>query len=466
MKQKVLSEKQDANAKLGLMENFGNTPADRPYFANICDNPLTGAFDKKAVVHAGLGGRPVAKDDTAGLWYSLSQVRRKGKTVAYIHIPFCETRCLYCGFFANPARKEDLSVYARALIREMEADQDTPLVASGPVHAVYLGGGTPTALAAKDLKAVLDAVQRCLPLANDCEITVEGRVLDFTDEKMDACIQGGANRFSIGVQTFDDKIRSGLGRVAVREKILDRLTALKEKDQAAVIIDLIYGLPGQTMAHWKEDIRTFLDLDLDGVDLYQLIRFPGGALDKAAKGGRFSVLAGLSDRAAMFERGVDLMTRARYRRLSVSHWGRAFRERNLYNLAMKEKATCLAYGSGAGGNVNGHMVFQEGKLSAYLKLAGETKPVTRILAPPANESLIRRISGDLELGRMDLRRNGMELGLDLEGFYSPLLNQWENAGLVSMDKGWVTLTLAGQFWQTNLAQGMIDYFSETRAGQA
>lgn len=465
MKHHARSGMPDANAKLDLMETVGNNPGDRPYFANICDNPLTGAFDKKAVVHAGLGGRPVVGTKTAGVWQALSRTRRMGKTVAYIHIPFCETRCLYCGFFANPARKDDLSAYTKALVREIEADRDTPLVQSGPVHAVYLGGGTPTALSATDIRTVLDTVQRCLPLANDCEITVEGRILDLTDDKIDACIAGGANRFSIGVQTFDDKIRSGLGRVAVREKVLGRLAALRNRDQAAVIIDLIFGLPGQTMAHWKEDIQTFLDLGLDGVDLYQLVRFPGSALDQAARDGRFSVLADQAGRAAMFERGVALMTRARYRRLSVSHWGRAFRERNLYNLAMKEKAACLAYGSGAGGNVNGHMIFLDGNLPAYLKAVGNTKPVTRIMTPSPHDALIRRISGSLELGRMDLRQNGRELGLDLEAIYAPLLRQWKTAGLVLLTDGWVTLTLAGQFWQTNLAQGMIDYFTDA-AGDA
>ncbi|WP_319576888.1 heme anaerobic degradation radical SAM methyltransferase ChuW/HutW [uncultured Desulfobacter sp.] len=460
MKQKISTAQQDANAKLKLLETFGDTSFDHHYFAEICDNPLTGAFKKKTVVHAGLGGTPVPQEKTAEVWQTLSKTQRRAKTSAYIHIPFCRTHCLYCGFFANFAQQDKMQAYTKALVRELEADQDSDLVQSHPVNAVYLGGGTPTALESNDLKLVLDTVRRCLPLANDCEITVEGRASDLTDEKIQACLKGGANRFSIGVQTFDTDIRTGVGRLADRQTVMESLLRLKQTNHAAIIIDLIFGLPEQTMTIWEKDVDTFLDLKLDGVDLYQLIRFPGGRLDKAAKAGRFKTLPDQTQRALMFEAGVNRMNLARYRRLSISHWGRKFRERNLYNLAMKEKADCLAYGSGAGGSVSGHMVFLDGNLDTYLETAGKTKPVTRIMTPPAHANVIRLISGSLELGYMDLRGAGNTLGLDLETIFAPLTAQWERAGLITQAQGWITLTLAGQFWQTNLAQGMIDYYKK------
>ena len=460
MKQRISMTRQNANAKLKLLETFGDTSFDRHYFAEICDNPLTSAFKKKTVVHAGLGGTPVPQEKTAETWHTLSKTLRRDKTSAYLHIPFCSTHCLYCGFFANPAKKDNMQAYAQALIRELEADQNLELVQNHPVNAVYLGGGTPTALENDDLRQVLDTVRRCLPLANDCEITVEGRICDFTDEKIHTCIQGGANRFSIGVQTFNTDIRTGLGRVADRQSVIDRLLRLKQTNHAAIIIDLIFGLPDQTMEIWEKDIDTLLNLELDGVDLYQLIRFPGGSLDKAVRSGRFKTLADQTQRALMFESGVKRMTRARYQRLSISHWGRKFRERNRYNLAMKEKADCLAYGSGAGGSVDGHMIFLDGNLNTYLETAGKAKPVTRIMAPSAHDHISRLISGSLELGYMDLRGAGKTLNLDLEAIFAPLTNQWESAGLITLDQGWMTLTLAGQFWETNLAQGMIDYYKQ------
>lgn len=95
-----------------------------------------------------------------------------------------------------------------------------------------------------------------LPLANDCEITVEGRLSNFGPDKMEACFEGGANRFSLGVQSFDTEIRQAMGRVSDRDTLIRQLQLLQSYDQAAVIVDLIYGFPMQTMERWLADIAT------------------------------------------------------------------------------------------------------------------------------------------------------------------------------------------------------------------
>ena len=94
-----MKQTNDANSKLTLLEKFGNNRADRSYFANISKNPLAEAFKKKTVVHAGLGGVPLKKEEIRPLWQSLVQIPRQGKTTVYIHIPFCGSICLpTCGF--------------------------------------------------------------------------------------------------------------------------------------------------------------------------------------------------------------------------------------------------------------------------------------------------------------------------------------------------------------------------------
>ena len=460
-----------ANSKLTLLKEF-QLSENRPHGARISEDPLAHAFEEKAVVHAGLGGRPMPRKALPGLWADLSARPREGKTSAYVHIPFCQTQCLYCGFYANALKADAVQAYARALMEEIRADRDLPVVNSGPVHAVYLGGGTPTGLSARDLRELLTTLKECLPLSNDCEITVEGRILNFDEEKMDACLEGGANRFSIGVQSFDSRIRQKLGRWADQQTIVDRLNLLKSKDQAAVIIDLIFGLPGQTMDHWEADLKQFLEMELDGVDLYQLITFKGGPLDRAVARGKIGPAADKFQRSRMFKRGVEIMEDARYRRLSICHWGRAFRERNIYNLSMKQKTHCLAYGSGAGGNLFGHMYFLDGTLDAYLGKAGREKPLLHAMAPSPHEAVNRFIAGELERGRIrlgDLEKfwdPAMGQDLDPETFFAPLVENWAAAGLITLDRGWMDLTLAGQFWETTMAQGMIDYFNGARAALA
>lgn len=149
-----------------------------------------------------------------------------------------------------------------------------------------MGGGTPTALQADDLRRILKEVRAVLPLANDCEITVEGRLSNFGPDKMEACFEGGANRFSLGVQSFDTEIRQAMGRVSDRDTLIRQLQLLQSYDQAAVIVDLIYGFPMQTMERWLADIATAQSLKLDGADCYQLNVYRNTPLAKAIESGR------------------------------------------------------------------------------------------------------------------------------------------------------------------------------------
>ena len=128
-----------------------------------------------------------------------------------------------------------------------------------------------------------------MPLAPDCEITVEGRILNFDDERIDACLEAGTNRFSIGIQTFDTRVRQRMGRRASRKEAIQFLRKLGERDRAAVVCDLMFGLPEQTPESWREDLQIVRDLPLDGVDLYALNLLPSTPLGKAVENKRVSL---------------------------------------------------------------------------------------------------------------------------------------------------------------------------------
>ncbi len=435
------------------------------YFAKITGDPLTGAFERKTAVHAGMGGERVAEADIPGALDRLRAAPRKGPAAAYVHLPYCESKCLYCGFFGGKYTEEGGAAYVDALVREIESERRCPSVVSSPINALYLGGGTPTALRAAELTRLLRVLRSALPLANDCEITVEGRIHNFGPEKMEACLEGGANRFSLGVQSFSTEIRRRIGRIADRDQVCRGLETLASYNHAAVIIDLIYGLPGQTVENWEEDIRVFLNLPLDGVDLYQLNIFPGSALAKGIAAGSLPGVATLAEQGSFFERGVSLMQDARCRRLSMSHWGRTARERNLYNPMAKGRADCLHYGAGAGGSLHGWFMFNDSNVEAYLRRcnSGE-KPVAMVAAPPEDLEVLRVILGQMEHCRLNLdevgaalARNPARKGADAHTLYAPLLDNWKEAGLVTQDGPWVELTLAGQFWQVNLSQALIGW---------
>jgi len=430
----------------------------RAFFAREDVDPLTHAFEKKMVIHAGFGGQTLAKEVYGPVMNELLSQPREGPSAVYIHVPFCESHCLYCGFYNRPFQPADSQAYTDALLREIGLWQDRPALGNGPIHAVYLGGGTPTALAAKDIRRLLKAIHSGFPLANDCEVTVEGRIHNFGPEKLDACLEGGANRFSIGVQTFQTELRRSMNRLSDQQTVLDALLLLKQRDQAVVVIDLIYGFPQQSMDRWVRDIELFLSLEIDGADFYQLNVFKNSLLSKAVADGRIPPAADLPRQALMFAEAVGRMEKARYRRLSMSHWGRSTRERNIYNHMMKGAANCLAFGPGAGGSLGGHAYFVDGDYVRWLvSIDREEKPVSMLAAPHRFHRLDKALAAGFDLGRVHLRRLDKDFNLPIAAMAEPLLSQWQGCRLIDVKDGWLELTLAGQFWHANLAQLMIDY---------
>jgi oxygen-independent coproporphyrinogen-3 oxidase len=424
------------------------------------ENPPSGH-----TVHAGVHGRPIQGEAARTLVDQLLERPRRQPGVAYVHLPYCETHCLYCGFFGgrhSPAKAEQ---YLAALLAEIESESVRPAVRQTPVRAVYLGGGTPTALSARQLRCLLSTLRRRLPLADDCEITVEGRVHNFTDEKMAACLEAGANRFSLGVQTFDSRIRRSLGRIDSRAPLiarLDRLNALAKTrgHQAALVIDLIYGLPGQTLDHWRRDLELFLDLGLDGVDLYRLKVFPQGQLAAAIASGRIEPPVALSVQARYFAAGVRRLQTAGLRRLSVNHWGRAPLERNLYNPMVKGRCDTLAYGCAAGGHLAGHAFHNARDARQYLELQAEKgkKPVAMATLPPPHLEAARSLLRQMEHGRIDWPRFERDSGCrQAAALFGPLIRHWQEAGVALADDSGLELTLAGQFWQPDLCQLLLNW---------
>ncbi len=422
-------------------------------------DPLRQAYEKRMAMHAGMRGQAVdAPHEVATLFSQLQDMPRKGKTSAYIHIPFCETKCVYCGFYNLGYREELSSVYVDALIAEMQQESETLAVGKSPVHALYLGGGTPTSLEARDLKRLLVAAKTYLPLANDCEITVEGRIHNFDQEKMEACLDGGTNRFSLGVQSFDTTSRQQLGRVCSREEVFKALEILHSMDNSVVVVDLIYGLPGQSLQDWEEEIRTFLETNLDGVDLYQLSVYPSSTLRKKLDTGELPPVATIGEQGAMFAAGVAIMEGAAARRLSIAHWGVGLRERNIYNIFAKSKYHCLAFGAGGGGFLHGHSYYINNDYKSYMQARKEgRKDIIHMSRPLSGTRITQCIIPQMEQGYLHLGRLAKETGIHGKSILAPYLERCEQAGLITRESDLVRLTVAGQFWHANVAQGIVEW---------
>jgi len=317
-------------------------------------NPLGCAFTKKRVVHPGAGGKRMIMDkaEQTRIWAELMNAAPNpaDERSVYIHIPFCDKKCSYCGFFQNFTREEAAHHYVDVLLDELDAAADTPYVQGAPFQAVFFGGGTPTALSDADLSRLVRTVRERLPLTSDCEITLEGRIHDLSESKVEAAMNAGINRFSLGVQSFDTRVRQSIGRIDDRETVIETLRRMVEKQGAVVIADLIYGLPYQSMEIWENDVRTQFELGIAGGDLYQLNVFPGSELARRIDAGDLPMLPTTEEQAEYFKRGLEIV--AEYpmaRRIDTTHWTTDHRERSIYNTLAKRGNDVLAFGSGAGG---------------------------------------------------------------------------------------------------------------------
>lgn len=266
---------------------------------------------------------------------------------------------------------------------------------------------------------------------------------------------GGVNRMSLGVQSFDTTVRRQVGRLDDKETVLRNLAALRAYNQCVVVIDLIYGLPGQTHEIWKADLNSLIESGVDGVDLYQLNVFDNSDLAKRIQAGALPPAATTKEQARMFAFGRSYLEARKYNRLSACHWSRTNRERSLYNTYAKEGVTMFPFGSGAGGNLDGYSTMLYRTLDTYEKAVEKSeKPFMALVKQSDVQPLVSKTLAQLEQGYFDLHALAEADGrlADLQWLYE----LWQKQGLVTYNGVQYRLTEAGEFWQVNLAQTTVE----------
>jgi len=302
---------------------------------------------------------------------------RPSKRSIYIHIPFCHTRCPFCPFYLQSATENEIDEYINLLITELKDNSEYEGIYGELINTVYIGGGTPSDLSAKQLSQILKTIHKYYKLANDCEITLEGRVNNFTKEKIAACIENGVNRFSIGIQTFNTKLRQLIGRLNNTSACIETLNSISSFNQAAVVIDLLYGIPKQTIKDWIEDNRiAATETEISGLDHYNLKLYDNLKLKKIISQYKLKI-PDEKEKFKMYKIGSDLMSDFGATRLSIHHYSFDYRERNAHNDLAAQRATCIQYGMKAAGRIGGYFFRNTSKISEYRKyIIMKQKPIS------------------------------------------------------------------------------------------
>lgn len=431
-----------------------------------CDNPMSGAFPHKRVVHAGLNGTLISPKESQAVWDTVMRgTPKKGQMqCAYIHIPFCKTKCTYCGFFQNGTSQNIEDQYIDGLIGELKLASESPRLKEGLIHAVFIGGGTPTSLSPANSERLLKAIKEYLPLANDYELTLEGRIHDLIPENLEVWMSNGVNRMSIGVQSFNTKVRQMVGRLDTKETVLERLATLKSYGQCSVVIDLIFGLPGQTMDVWEQDLADLVSSSVDGADLYQLNVFDGSDLNRDIVSGKVPPAATTAMQGEMFEFGRTYLEARAYRRLSSAHWSANNRERSLYNMLAKAGVPMFPFGSGAGGNVDCYGMMLHRALKPYEDMVSRgEKPFMALMKQSDLQPFVNQVVSQLEQGYLNI--NTLVAMDSRLGELHWLYKLWEERGLVTYNGLLYKLTAAGEFWTVNITQSTLEAMEYIMTGK-
>lgn len=186
----------------------------------------------------------------------------------YVHIPFCARRCTYCDFFSTLSMRESGPDYVRAVVAEAALRRDE--LRGESVKTLYLGGGTPSQLSADLLAALVHGLAGVFPLTDVEEFTVEANPDDVTPQWCEALPQLGVNRVSMGVQSFEDDILRLIGRRHTARQAVDAVERLREAGITNISIDLIFGLPGQTLDSWRATVSQAIALKPQHISAYGL----------------------------------------------------------------------------------------------------------------------------------------------------------------------------------------------------
>ena len=265
----------------------------------------------------------------------------------YIHFPWCEKKCPYCDFNSHQVkdgvRGFDEERYIKALIADLETE--LPRIWGRQVHSIFIGGGTPSLLSPKGMDDLLSAIRARVNLEPSAEITMEANPGSVEADKFAAFAKSGINRVSLGIQSFQDEQLKALGRIHNGEEA-KRAIAIAVKNFKSVNIDLMYGLPNQSLRAAKADIETALSFKTPHLSLYNLTLEPNTYFANFPP-----KLPSEDEIDAIFEQNLELLTAAGYKRYEISAYAKKDQECK-HNLNYWRFGDYIGIGAGAHGKIS------------------------------------------------------------------------------------------------------------------
>ncbi|ADG05951.1 radical SAM family heme chaperone HemW [Kyrpidia tusciae] len=285
----------------------------------------------------------------------------------YLHVPFCARKCYYCDFNTYVAKPEVWERFVQALVREIRAlgrlYPDTVL------ETVYAGGGTPSLLSCRQWQQIFEALRGSFHLASDAEISLEANPGTVDCEKLQVLRELGVNRLSIGAQSFNRELLRKLGRSHGPEAIVHSVELARSVGGFSLNLDLMFGIPGQTMEDWRQSLAAAVELGPDHLSAYGLKVEEGTPYSRWYDQGVLD-LPSEDLEAKMYTALMEFMDKTGYEQYEISNFARPG-ARCRHNLVYWNNEPYLAVGPGAHGYVDGVRYVVVRNVPVYMELAWE-----------------------------------------------------------------------------------------------
>jgi oxygen-independent coproporphyrinogen-3 oxidase len=321
----------------------------------------------------------------------------------YLHIPFCEHKCVYCDFYSLAPTEERMdgdrmmSAFVGSLL--VEIDLRTASAPTGLVwDTVFFGGGTPSLMSAAQMRSILAALRERYAIAPDAEITMEANPGTVSEERLAAFRNAGVNRISFGVQSFHDDELRFLTRIHTAAAAEESVRAAHRAGFEDLSIDLIFALPGQTIQRWQETVERALALEPTHLSCYSLIVEPNTPLLRMVESRQVTLIDPETD-AALYEYTIDRLERAGFEQYEVSNFAQPGR-RSRHNDNYWNHGPYLGFGPSAHSFLPPHRSWNIANLSTYQARLSEGRLPT---------------TGTEELGADQLMTEAIFLGLRSDG---------------------------------------------------
>lgn len=376
----------------------------------------------------------------------------------YVHIPFCEKKCIYCDFYSIE-RTEHIASFVDLLCNEItfrsKHSNNLPSATS-----VFFGGGTPSLLSPDQLGLIITTIRENFVINNDAEWTMECNPGTITHKSLCGYRELGINRLSFGVQSFNESELAFLHRIHSPFQAEEAITLARKAGFDNVNLDVMFALPLQTMDSWKFTLEKVIALAPEHISAYSLIFEEGTPLFTMLQRGSVDKAPEEND-AEMYEYAIKRLAKSGYRQYEVSNFAQNNRE-CIHNCTYWSGDEYVAFGPSAHGLINGKRYWNFRSLTRYTEIVADGE------LPMANSEFLSDAERMFERAFLELRAKGIRLeefrsdfGIDISHALGNELELWMREGLIEQSNGRLRLTASGYLMCDELSLRSIAALEKT-----